>query len=675
MTGPVRRRPFPERPLLVLIRAGIALAILTPLVVTPETLHPFVVGKAVYSRSVIEVTFALWTLLALARPAWRPPASMVLLLLGAGLAVAALAGWFGASPQRSLWSTYARMQGVVDLAHWFALALVLASMVRTPEHLRALLNANLAVGVLVALVAVASYYRLPVPLLGLIPEEHYPRVAATLGNPTFLGGHMAVIVLLAWGFFLQSFVPAPDRPGRRAAAASGAAGPGPDAAAWAARSCWAATGTLALWALSLSGSMGAMAGVAAGAGCVAFAYGLLARERRSRLATLTVLGVLAAGALAGAWLLATEHIEPSIVAGTSSPAAGQSGKSAGAAPEVAAEHTNPLLHRVTSGRRVGNALGKRLDLWQAGIKGFAERPILGWGTENFIVPFGRHTSGWGGTTLAQDRAHSQLVEEAATRGVAGLVAYLALWTCTFLVAVRAARVAAVRERTLILFVAGALAGHFVHAQTLFGTATSSLQHVLLLAFVVHLETAARVPAQTPPGWRKAASFLGHPALRGAAAILVLALAGTQLAASRSIHSGAEALQRAEGSERFMAELEASIEAFDPLATQPRMILFENLAANWRVLASRHRAEAGRLIRWADVEARAALRAEPANWRLRQALARMYAAAALTYPEYGAAARRHAARSRALAPAIDPLTPPEPAGLRPPAPARQTAPRG
>ncbi len=79
--------------MLVLIRAGIALAILTPLVVTPETLHPFAVGKAVYSRSVIAATFAPWALLALARPAWRPPASRLLLVLAAGLAVAALAAW------------------------------------------------------------------------------------------------------------------------------------------------------------------------------------------------------------------------------------------------------------------------------------------------------------------------------------------------------------------------------------------------------------------------------------------------------------------------------------------------------------------------------------------------------------------------------------------------------
>ena len=189
--APVRRRPFPERPLLVLIRAGIALAILTPLVVTPETLHPFVVGKAVYSRSVIAATFALWALLALAKPAWRPPAPRLLLVLAAGLAVAALAAWFGASAQRSLWSTYARMQGVVDLAHWFALALVLVSVVRTPEHVGALLNANLAVGALVALVAVASYYRLPGPLLGLIPEEPFRSSLVQCQKMTASASHAA----------------------------------------------------------------------------------------------------------------------------------------------------------------------------------------------------------------------------------------------------------------------------------------------------------------------------------------------------------------------------------------------------------------------------------------------------------------------------------------------------
>ena len=50
------------------------------------------------------------------------------------------------SPQRSLWSNYERMQGVVDQAHWFAFAVVLASMLRTGRDWRVLLALNLGAG-------------------------------------------------------------------------------------------------------------------------------------------------------------------------------------------------------------------------------------------------------------------------------------------------------------------------------------------------------------------------------------------------------------------------------------------------------------------------------------------------------------------------------------------------
>ena len=67
------------------ILGGIVLLLLTPLVVTPGTIFPFVVGKAIWSRSVIEVVFALWVLLAVTTPSYRPPRSWLLLLLAAGL--------------------------------------------------------------------------------------------------------------------------------------------------------------------------------------------------------------------------------------------------------------------------------------------------------------------------------------------------------------------------------------------------------------------------------------------------------------------------------------------------------------------------------------------------------------------------------------------------------------
>ena len=53
-------------------------------------------------------------------------------MLGAGLAVALISAAFGVGPQKSLWSTYERMQGIVNAAHWAAFALVAASVGRAP---------------------------------------------------------------------------------------------------------------------------------------------------------------------------------------------------------------------------------------------------------------------------------------------------------------------------------------------------------------------------------------------------------------------------------------------------------------------------------------------------------------------------------------------------------------
>ena len=72
----------------------------------------------------------------------------------------------GVSAQRSLWSTYERMQGVVDLAHWFALAVVLASMFRAASEWRALLTFNLAMSLAIACLVIARHYQLDVPFYG-----------------------------------------------------------------------------------------------------------------------------------------------------------------------------------------------------------------------------------------------------------------------------------------------------------------------------------------------------------------------------------------------------------------------------------------------------------------------------------------------------------------------------
>ena len=97
-------------------------------------------GRHFSLAATIEIIFGLWLVLAYRNPHFRLARSWVLLAFGIYLAATILAGLAGVSLQRSLWSTYERMQGIVDLLHWFALTLVLVSVFRSFQDWRTLLN-------------------------------------------------------------------------------------------------------------------------------------------------------------------------------------------------------------------------------------------------------------------------------------------------------------------------------------------------------------------------------------------------------------------------------------------------------------------------------------------------------------------------------------------------------
>ena len=686
MTAPWRD---PERLLLPPIRAGIALVLLTPLVTAPWTLYPFSVGKALWARVLIAVLFALWAALALMRPCWRPPRSALLWLLGAGLAASVISAVFGVGPQTSFWSTYTRMQGIVNAAHWAAFALVVASVARTPADWTRLLNANLAVGLAVAAFAIVRFAAPETPLPFPSREGHWPRIGASAGNPIFLGAYLQAVALLAAGFLVRSCCAAaqPATPAASGAARSGraaarsgkarsrkaarrrakAAPPAPAGDGPLRRLFWAATGICALAGLSLTGSLGALGGLMAGLGAACGLYALFGRARRARRLGLAGLAALAACALALALVLALRAGEPPAPPADPGARPDPARQEQAGRPEL--RGGNVMVERATSAEWVGFTLGNRLRNWEAGLRAFAERPLLGWGPDNYFVASARHLSAPRGRAKVEDHAHSLFVEEAAGKGALGLAAWIALWGLTALVALRAARrLEDARERALAAFAGAALAGWFVQSQTAFYTAESWLQHMLLLAFLAHLE--AKMRAGRPPGrlalpGRRALDAARAslapiaPGLRAAAGAAALGLAAASIASSAAIHAGATAMWRADHGGPFIAEIERAIGAFGPLAAGPRIVLFNNLALNWKVLAEHRPREAARLLALADREAEAALAAEPESWVLRHALARLYLKVAATRPDYAARAERHLARSRILAPNLDPMEAPLP----------------
>ena len=60
-----------EKALLYSIWVGIFFLLLMPLVVTTQTIFPYIVGKAIYARVIIEILFGIWVVLAYISPSYR----------------------------------------------------------------------------------------------------------------------------------------------------------------------------------------------------------------------------------------------------------------------------------------------------------------------------------------------------------------------------------------------------------------------------------------------------------------------------------------------------------------------------------------------------------------------------------------------------------------------------
>ena len=621
--------PTAEPPLRVLpsallrsVQLGVVLLLLTPLVITATTIYPFVVGKALYWRSIVEIVFALWAVLALLVPAYRPPRSWVLTLLGAGLACSALAAWFGVSFQRSFWSTYERMEGVIDVMHQFAFVLVLVSVFRDRSSWRVLLTMSVVASCVVGLLAIASSLQIHLPFYGSLPERNWPRIGGTLGNATYLGAYSVANGMLALGFLARALLTTINRAEPRGA------GRRPwGASAWVPSVLWLAAAAVNLYVLSLTGSLGAVAGLCVGAAFSAIGVALMMHVRMRWIVLAVVL--VGGGAVA---LVASQAGDPS---------------------DQSAD--NPLLSRIQE-RLDNTSTRSRLLAWQAGIDGFTAKPLLGWGPENFLVVFGRYVTEGFPELRVHDRAHAKLIEEAVTKGLLGVAIYLALWAFVFHVLLRVVRTDALarHDRVLGLFGGAALAAHFVQSQTLFDTTSLTLLHLLLLAYVAHLDIEMRGDSarRRLHGAAWLDRLLPNAAVRrtgqAVVAVAVLAVVAIGLTTNATIWSAAQAMARAATAAQPVPFLERAI-AFRPLAAEGRLMLFMGVANNWRQLRVKQPREARRVLALADAEAEAGHAAEPENWMLHHYLARFYQQIASTETRYRADAQHYLRYAYELAP--------------------------
>ena len=606
--------------LAITIRVGLFALLLMPLIVTQnETIVPFAIGKVAFSRSLIELLGVLWVALVLLDRSYRPSRSMVLILFGVWVGVAFISAFMGVSFTRSFWSNFERSVGVWDLLHWLLFILVAGTVLRTRQHWDRLLNWNLAVVLVLALIGLAQSADIDLqPVVSASATFPTGRIYGSLGNAAFLGVILAMAIPLAAGFIVRElFQESPRSPpvtdqdrarsNRRQPIAPKLRGPGLRRFYKAAKlTFWLAVIVFGIWALLETGTRGSLLALAVASVSAPLAlaiWGNRALKKWAALATAAVIAV--AGIVLGLAFLVGSDV-PSAVPGPG---------------------------RIRSFGLDDLPLRERFYFYKAGLSAVQDRPIFGWGVENFSAALEARLdpSYFNQANVTVDRAHNEFVEEITTKGVFGAFSYIGLTGVLFWVIIRRRRT--VREDIFAYAVFGSLVAHVVHNQFSFDVPPTLLHWTLLVAYLVWLERADRQQTEDPqaaelsPARRKglvrrrARIDTHHDAVFLAKGAVVAIAFGLMIASwvnlNYGVFRGAELMRDfKDPGISWTQRLELAQESFDAfpgLANSGREIVFVDIALAWGDLTPEEQAQARSLL---DTEIPRALSAEPRDLRIR-----------------------------------------------------------
>ncbi|MDO8424471.1 MAG: O-antigen ligase family protein, partial [bacterium] len=152
-------------------------------------------------------------------------------------------------------------------------------------------------------------------------------------------------------------------------------------------------------------------------------------------------------------------------------------------------------------------------VWQMGFEAWKERPLLGWGLENFNVPFAKYFSPALPPTgdVWYDRVHNIVLDTLVNSGIVGLLSYLAVFGVAIFTLLKTAL--KIQERKNILFPLGMavlLVVYFLQNFFVFDMISSYLVFFLSLAFISFLtapEASEINPASDQP-LNKSLSLIG-----------------------------------------------------------------------------------------------------------------------------------------------------------------------
>ncbi len=408
----------------------LALSLVTPLLVHSSFIFPFISTKTFWFRTWVEIAAAAYAVLAFIVPLYRPRFTPVMKGIIGYFAVALIASLFGENLYRSFWGNIERGEGLLTLLHVFVYGFLCAQTFRTKKLWECYFAGSLIVAILVSLYGIGQ--RMGV---SWVLHSGDTRLSATIGNASFLAGYLLMHSFIALWFALT-----------------------PRHVAWRVS---AGIIYIFLWyVIYNTGTRGALiAGVAVTClmGC-ALAFRARTHRNAIRAAVLTAVTIL---------VIITVSIF--------------------------IERDAPWIQRSSTLRRIASisfsdiTTQSRLLTWESSLKGLRNRPLLGYGYENYNIPFNRYFNPLiyrdAGSQVWFDRAHNVIFDIALTSGIIGLIAYLTMFGMALRAAWRCARRDEQEQYMTGVLLASLLIAHLLQNFFVFDILSTYIPLMLVFGFL------------------------------------------------------------------------------------------------------------------------------------------------------------------------------------------------
>ena len=448
-------------------------------------LFPYISGKNFAFRIFVEIAAAAWLMLMILNKDYRPKKSIILYAYSAFVFILLLANIFSVNPVRSFFSNFERMEGFISHAHIFLYFLILVSIFKSEQawakYKKILFISNIPVLLLAFLQLLGLSTFGPMKFLPSLreaisknfsPSQGGNQLDSSLGNSTYLAIYAVFFIFLFFISFLES-------KWRK------------DKNAW----VYLLMTILNLIVLFYTQTRGAQVGFVIGvfvSAIILFFGGKKFEDLKIiRKMSIGIVIVILVGFVGLISLKNTNFIKrsPTLdrlakVSSFANPIYFFS-----KASEIKTELYSPtstytsLLAISGDGTFTSRLLNIKMSL-----EGFKERPILGWGQDNYFYVFSKYNDA---RMYSQepwfDRTHNVFMDWLIAGGILGLLAYLslyfsAIWTMWFSKFARNHKNTK-QEFTEKTLLTGLLIAYFIHNIFVFDNLISYILFIFVLASI------------------------------------------------------------------------------------------------------------------------------------------------------------------------------------------------